>query len=86
MKVLNLINSENINLATQNKYSLHTSEGCTHPETTTGVETGMIGPTDCWNETAFNSGCIVVENQPNNYGAGFAQNGGGYVPILFETR
>ena len=68
---------ENVNLATYNQYSLHTSEGCSHPPSATGGETGWIGQTDCWNATNFDMGCIVVENKPNNYGQGFAQNGGG---------
>ena len=51
--------------------------GCTHPPATPGVETGRVGHLDCWNRTLYNTGCIVVETKPNNYGADFANNGGG---------
>jgi len=77
---------ENVNLATYNQYSLHTSQGCSHPLSATGGETGWIGQTDCWNSTNFNAGCIVVENKPNNFGQGFAQNGGGAYAVLWNDE
>jgi len=77
---------ENVNLATYNQYSLHTSQGCYHPPSATGNETGWIVQADCWNSTNFNAGCIVVENKQNNYGQGFAQNGGGAYAVLWNDE
>ncbi|KAF8311950.1 hypothetical protein DL93DRAFT_2082589 [Clavulina sp. PMI_390] len=68
---------EQVNLATNNQYSLHTEQGCTRPAPATGLQTGTAGQADCWNMTNYNTGCITVETKPNNYGAGFANNGGG---------
>ena len=55
------------------------AENCTHPQDIPGVttETGQLGNPDCWNMTLYNTGCIVAETKPNNYGPGFAANGGG---------
>ncbi|KAF8314470.1 hypothetical protein DL93DRAFT_2058083 [Clavulina sp. PMI_390] len=68
---------EQVNLATNNQYSLHTEQGCTRPAPAEGLQTGTAGQADCWNATNYNTGCITVETKPNNYGAGFAENGGG---------
>lgn len=52
-------------------------EGCTRPAPAAGLMTGSPQQADCWNQTNYNTGCITVETQPNNYGAGFAAAGGG---------
>lgn len=76
---------ENVNLATINRYSLHTLQGCTHPAGPTNGETGQIISTDCFNQTNGNQGCIVQENKPNSYGAGFASIGGGAVAMRWDS-
>jgi hypothetical protein len=63
-------------MATQNNFSLHTLNGCKHPDASSSLETGNLISTDCFNQTNGNQGCIV-EVPGNSYGANFAQNGGG---------
>ncbi|KAH8108503.1 hypothetical protein DFH11DRAFT_1731794 [Phellopilus nigrolimitatus] len=67
-----------VNMQTQNDFSLHTLDGCTHPSngSSTGTETGQLISTDCFNQTSGNQGCIV-EVPGNSYGANFAPAGGG---------
>jgi len=78
---------ENVNQATVNQYSLHTLQGCTHPTTSNkSVETGTIVSTDCFNATNGNQGCIVRESQPNSFGSGFNNNGGGALATLFNEN
>jgi len=75
---------ENVNLATQNQFSLHTLNGCTHPPASANVnETGTLVSTDCFNQTNGNQGCLVQAPQ-NSFGAGFAQNGGGVYAMLWD--
>lgn len=74
---------ENVNLATVNQYSLHTLDGCTHGSG--AVESGTVVSTDCFNQTNSNQGCIVKETQPDSFGAGFNNNGGGAFALLFNT-
>ncbi|KAF8314531.1 hypothetical protein DL93DRAFT_2167315 [Clavulina sp. PMI_390] len=78
---------EAVNQATVNQYSLHTMDGCTHPNTSaiTSAETGTISSTDCYNVTNSNEGCITVETQSNSFGAGFNNNGGGGYATLFDS-
>lgn len=40
---------------------------------------------DCFNQTNSNQGCIVKETQPDSFGAGFNNNGGGAFALLFNT-
>lgn len=67
--------------------SYHAENGCKHPPgpSNPAVETGIIGNPDCYNGTLYNTGCIVTESKPNNYGAGFAQNGGGAYAVQWTT-
>ncbi|KAF8336553.1 concanavalin A-like lectin/glucanase domain-containing protein [Cantharellus anzutake] len=77
---------ENVNLATNNQYSLHTIQGCNRPPYPIGNETGWIVQSSCWNMTNDNEGCIVIENKANNYGQGFALNGGGAYAVLWDDE
>jgi len=75
---------ENVNLATNAQYSLHTLNGCTHPTSSNG-ETGVIVSTNCYNATNGNQGCIVRESQNNSFGQGFASIDGGGFATLFNA-
>ena len=77
---------ENVNLAANNRYTLHTVNGCMHPsaDASSGIETGIVESTDCFNATNGDEGCIVQDPSTNSYGAGFAQNGGGVFAMLWD--
>ncbi|TDL22536.1 hypothetical protein BD410DRAFT_207110 [Rickenella mellea] len=77
---------ENVNLATNNRYALHTLQGCMHPpaDQSTGIETGTLMAPDCFNQTNGNEGCLIQDPSPNSFGAGFAANGGGVFALLWD--
>jgi hypothetical protein len=72
---------ENVNLATQNAYSLHTEDGCMASSQV--AMTGDLVATDCFNGTNFDTGCKVVDSDLS-YGSGFAANGGGAFAFLWN--
>ncbi|KDR84638.1 hypothetical protein GALMADRAFT_237520 [Galerina marginata CBS 339.88] len=72
---------ENINLATNNAYNLHTEQGCM---ASNQVEiTGTLVSTDCFNVTNHDQGCKVTDSDLS-YGSGFASNGGGAFAFLWN--
>lgn len=72
---------ENINLATNNAYNLHTTQGC---KASTQVQiTGDLISTDCFNVTNHDQGCKVTDSDLS-YGSGFANNGGGAFAFLWN--
>ncbi|KLO18260.1 hypothetical protein SCHPADRAFT_936333 [Schizopora paradoxa] len=75
---------EGVNMATNNNFSLHTLDGCTHPAAGSSIETGNLLSTDCFNQTAHNMGCVVEAPTPASYGAGFAAGGGGVFAVLWN--
>jgi len=78
---------ENVNLASNNQYALHTVQGCQHPSAadSTNIETGILQQPDCFNQTAGNTGCLVRDSGSNSYGAGFAKGGGGVFATLWDS-
>ncbi|EJD07880.1 uncharacterized protein FOMMEDRAFT_130930 [Fomitiporia mediterranea MF3/22] len=77
---------EGVNMRTQNQISLHTLDGCTHPDNTSSssIETGQLISTDCFNQTNGNQGCIV-QVPGNSYGQTFSQTGGGVYALNWNT-
>ncbi|EJD00485.1 uncharacterized protein FOMMEDRAFT_159189 [Fomitiporia mediterranea MF3/22] len=77
---------EAVNMVTENSISLHTLNGCKHPDASAsgGIETGNLISTDCFNQTNFNQGCIVDVPGPS-YGAAFAQSGGGIYALNWNS-
>lgn len=78
---------ENVNMATNNRYTLHTTDGCTHPDNTSssGIETGTVITTDCFNATNGNEGCVVQDASTGSYGQDFSNNGGGVYAMLWNA-
>ncbi|KAL5532313.1 hypothetical protein ACEPAF_5882 [Sanghuangporus sanghuang] len=77
---------ENVNLAQYNRYALHTTDGCKHPDnsSSTSIETGTLISTDCYNATNGNQGCVVEDPSTTSYGDDFYENGGGVFAMLWN--
>ena len=76
---------ENVNLATANQYALHTLNGCRHQTPSPQFpELGKLDNPDCFNQTNGNEGCLVQETQPNSFGVGFRNAGGGVNALLWD--
>lgn len=83
---------ENVNTATNNLMTLHTSEGCTLDGQTSpnrtfnkGViaSTSRITSTQCASGAASNTGCAFVDTTENSYGHGFNIIAGGVYAHLW---
>jgi len=70
---------EGVNIDTQNLASLHTTPGCTMPQTR--LESGNPTSLDCNAYVNFNQGCGVSFAKPASYGSPFNEQGGGYYAI-----
>jgi hypothetical protein len=77
---------EQVNLQTNNRYTLHTLNGCHHPDASASatIETGQVISTDCFNQTNGDEGCIVQDPSSSSFGAGFASSGGGVFAMLWD--
>ncbi|KAH8109492.1 concanavalin A-like lectin/glucanase domain-containing protein [Phellopilus nigrolimitatus] len=77
---------EGVNQELNNRFTLHTADGCQHPDnaSSTSIETGTLLSTDCFNATNGNQGCSVEDPSTTSYGADFAQNGGGVYAMLWN--
>ncbi|KAG5636091.1 hypothetical protein H0H81_009139 [Sphagnurus paluster] len=67
---------EGVNLQTINQMGLHTLPGCTIVGAN-DLSTSTQTSTDCSYLANDNQGCLVMDNNPASYGAGFAAAGGG---------
>lgn len=70
---------EAINGMDHNQVALHTLPGCFKGDTL--PQSGNTAETDC----SKDQGCIVLESQPNSFGPGFSQAGGGVYATLIEA-
>ncbi|OCB91539.1 hypothetical protein A7U60_g1217 [Sanghuangporus baumii] len=77
---------EGVNQQAENKISLHTLDGCTHPDnsSSSSIETGELVSTDCFNQTNGNQGCIV-QVPGNSYGESFSSSGGGVYALNWNS-
>ncbi|KAF9077551.1 concanavalin A-like lectin/glucanase domain-containing protein [Rhodocollybia butyracea] len=77
---------ENVNNATMNQYSLHTGNLCDQATSAESNQTGITTNSNCTVDLASDedTGCIVRETQPNTFGAGFSENGGGVYAALWD--
>ncbi|KAI0735592.1 concanavalin A-like lectin/glucanase domain-containing protein [Earliella scabrosa] len=60
-----------------NQATLHTSRGCTVPSSASSSFTGSLGESNCAALDTGNAGCGIGAKQPNTYGVGFNNQGGG---------
>ncbi|KZV90798.1 glycoside hydrolase family 16 protein [Exidia glandulosa HHB12029] len=68
---------ENVNDASENVSSLHTSAGCTQPKSGR-VMKGRVSNTDCNAFANGNAGCGVVTDSKRSFGPNFNKAGGGW--------
>ncbi|GJJ15425.1 hypothetical protein Clacol_009702 [Clathrus columnatus] len=65
---------ENVNQATTNQISLHTTTGCNLAGSSF---TGQTLSTNCSEANNGNMGCVIADNRTGAFGEAFANNGGG---------
>ncbi|KAF6746910.1 glycoside hydrolase family 16 protein [Ephemerocybe angulata] len=70
---------EGVNDQAPNAATLHTAAGCSMPASRT--QTGTNGQLDCNYAVNGNTGCGVRFTEPNSYGPGFNNNGGGWLAV-----
>jgi len=85
---------ENVNLATDNRFSLHVGDDqCVQPTSVANNQTGTIstatnGISNCTVTPATGQntiGCVTTETKPNSFGSGFATQGGGVFAVSWDT-
>ncbi|KAJ4483174.1 concanavalin A-like lectin/glucanase domain-containing protein [Lentinula aciculospora] len=85
---------EQVNLATDNRYSLHVGvDNCNQPTSVASNQTGTISTAsgDLSNCTVTPTtgqntvGCVTTETKSNSFGSGFASQGGGVYAMLWDT-
>ncbi|KAJ3984755.1 concanavalin A-like lectin/glucanase domain-containing protein [Lentinula detonsa] len=85
---------EQVNLATDNRYSLHVGvDNCNQPTSVASNQTGTISTTegDISNCTVTPTtgqntvGCVTTETKSNSFGSGFSSQGGGVYAMLWDT-
>lgn len=73
---------EGVHNQVENLSSLHTTEGCS--VSNDGSFSGSLAHQDCTSNQGSNNGCGIVNKQPNNYGKGFNDNGGGVYAMKWD--
>ena len=73
---------EEVNLVTNNQMVLHTDPGCTQADGVTQL--GNTRGADCSAGLNSRTGCAVTETQPNSFGDGFNNAGGGVWATQFD--
>ncbi|KAJ3803220.1 concanavalin A-like lectin/glucanase domain-containing protein [Lentinula aff. detonsa] len=85
---------EQVNLATDNRYSLHVGvDNCNQPTSVASNQTGTISTAegDISNCTVTPTtgqntvGCVTTETKSNSFGSGFSSQGGGVYAMLWDT-
>lgn len=73
---------ENVNMATANRYALHTYSGCSVPSSeSSSMQTGKIVSSNC--NGTDNSGCVISDPSNKSFGQNFA---GGVFATLFDAN
>ncbi|KAJ7624815.1 hypothetical protein FB45DRAFT_924274 [Roridomyces roridus] len=84
---------ENVNLATNNRFSLHVGDdNCVQPTSVSGNQTGQISTangdiSNCTVTPATGQntiGCVTSETKDNSFGQGFSSAGGGVFAALWD--
>lgn len=73
---------EEVNLVTNNQMVLHTDPGCMQADGVTQL--GNTRGADCSAGLNSRTGCAVTETQPNSFGDGFNNAGGGVWATQFD--
>ncbi|KAJ3733574.1 concanavalin A-like lectin/glucanase domain-containing protein [Lentinula guzmanii] len=85
---------EQVNLATDNRYSLHVGvDNCNQPTSVASNQTGTISTAegDISNCTVTPTtgqntvGCVTTETKSNSFGSSFSSQGGGVYAMLWDT-
>ncbi|KAI0061008.1 hypothetical protein BV25DRAFT_1806255, partial [Artomyces pyxidatus] len=76
---------ENINLATNNQYTLHSGSGSSCTLAQPVHATGRVLGTQCMSAPDANAGCAIVDNDPRTFGHGFNAGGGGVFAHLWDS-
>ncbi|CDO68761.1 Glycoside Hydrolase Family 16 protein [Trametes cinnabarina] len=74
---------EGVNRATSDQMTLHANPGCV--QAPNPVQLGKTAGADCSAGVNSSNGCTVLETQPNSYGEGFNDNGGGVWAAQFDV-
>ncbi|KAF7341120.1 Glycoside hydrolase family 16 protein [Mycena venus] len=79
---------ENVNLETNNRFSLKASDTCVQPSSIVSNQTGIINSTNCTvvPSQGITDGCVVTETKRNSFGSGFASQGGGVFAMLWDAN
>ncbi|KAG6328376.1 hypothetical protein ID866_10714 [Astraeus odoratus] len=79
---------EGVNNYTNNQATIHTSDGCSLPSSSStqlNIAGTVVGGTNCAADQTNNEGCGVRSNYNYTFGAGFNDNGGGVYAMLWQT-
>ncbi|OSD00034.1 glycoside hydrolase family 16 protein [Trametes coccinea BRFM310] len=74
---------EGVNQATSDQMTLHANPGCM--QAPNPVQLGKTSGADCSAGANSSVGCTVLETQPNSFGQGFNDNGGGVWAAQFDV-